>query len=155
MKNNILTSLTTLLCFSSQIYAVETVLTQGYQQNYNTVQAPAGGKAVRDINTNGFQQTLANTSKPVVLIFSAVWCKPCQSMKPILEEIAREMPEVTFLRVDFDASPELVQSYGIDSIPAILFIRPDGYVVDRSIGFSQKQQLKGRIQAFAASLRQQ
>lgn len=146
MKKFIFTSFIT---FSSIAGLQAASLPQQTYQNPNS--QASNNSAVINVTTNSFQQLLANTQKPIVLVFSASWCKPCQTMKPIIEEIAREIPEVTFLRADFDANPELVQNFRVDSIPAVLFIRKDGYIVDRSIGFTTKQQLKDKIQAFTAS----
>lgn len=139
-------SLIALALATAPVFAADPV---AYQQNSNVQQ----GSAVMDVNLRSFQQALASASKPMILVFSASWCKPCQAMKPILDEIAKEMPNVTFMRADFDASPDLAQSYQIESIPAILFIRQDGMVVDRVIGYSAKQQLQGRIQQFAGSMK--
>ena len=64
----------------------------------------------------------AITSHRVVLVdFWATWCGPCKSMAPDLEEIARESPEdVLIAKVDVDKEAELVERFGIQSMPTII-----------------------------------
>ena len=51
---------------------------------------------------------------------------------------------VTFVDVDVDESEELSERYEIQSIPTILFVK-DGKIVDKSMGFMNEEDLKGRI----------
>jgi len=53
--------------------------------------------------------------------FWATWCGPCRSMAPDLEQIAREAPDdVLIAKVDVDREAELVQRFGIKSMPTII-----------------------------------
>ena len=70
--------------------------------------------------------------------FSATWCGPCQTFKPIMNEIAGEGYSVQF--IDIDQSGELADNYRITSVPTIV-IEVNGTVVDRFIGAVTKQQL--------------
>ena len=73
-------------------------------------------------------------SKGVVVIdFFANWCGPCKMLAPVLEEVAQELPTVTFAKVDVDQDPSLAGRYGIQSI---LF--KDGQAVDQISGFVGK-----------------
>ena len=55
---------------------------------------------------------------PVFFRFGAVWCPYCQSMKPILNELATEYKgKATIMSVDVDKSPKLADYFGIGSIP--------------------------------------
>ena len=77
-------------------------------------------------------------SKGVVVIdFFANWCGPCKMLAPVLEEVAQELPTVTFAKVDVDQDPSLAGKYGIQSIPHLILFK-DGQAVDQISGFVGK-----------------
>ena len=77
-------------------------------------------------------------SKGVVVIdFFANWCGPCKMLAPVLEEVAQELPTVTFAKVDVDQDPSLAGRYGIQSIPHLILFK-DGQAVDQISGFVGK-----------------
>ena len=50
--------------------------------------------------------------------FSAVWCGPCKTFKPIMTEIANEGHSVEF--IDIDQSQNLALKYNVRSVPTVL-----------------------------------
>ena len=64
--------------------------------------------------------------KPAIVDFWAEWCGPCRMVGPVLDEISKENDGVDVYKVNVDENPELSQSFGIQSIPAILFIPMEG-----------------------------
>jgi len=67
-----------------------------------------------------------------VLYFTADWCNPCQRTRPIAEELKRE-GLVDFLFVDADTEIELLEKFGIKSIPTYILLE-DGKEVRRMNG---------------------
>lgn len=82
-----------------------------------------------------------NQPKMVLVDFSAVWCKPCKQLSPILEKIAAEKATtLTLLKLDADENPQLLQQKGIDGIP-YLELYKDGKMVWSHKGFISEQDL--------------
>ena len=64
------------------------------------------------------------------LLFSASWCGPCQTLKPVMEQVSKTIP-VTKIDVDTDA--QTVSDYGVRSVPTVVLIK-DGKEVKRFTG---------------------
>ena len=96
--------------------------------------------------TEEFKDELANTQLPVIAYFSASWCGPCRSFRPRVEEVSKSWADkVVFLSVDVDGSPELVETYGIKSVPTIVVINTaENYT--RLIGSKSLDELNNFIQ---------
>jgi len=65
--------------------------------------------------------------KPALIDFYADWCGPCRIAAPVLEELAKEYEgRIHFYKVDTEKERELAAVFGIQSIPAFLFVPKDG-----------------------------
>jgi len=83
------------------------------------------------------------TKNGVVLVdFWATWCGPCRMQSPIIDELDGEIGDkVTFAKMDVDANPQTPQKFGIMGIPTLI-IKKDGAVVEKLVGFHQKEMLE-------------
>jgi thioredoxin 1 len=88
-----------------------------------------------------FAELVLNSDVPVLVDFYADWCGPCRMIAPVLDELARETPDVKIVKVNVDHSPQLAARYGINSIPN-LKVFEDGKVVDEQVGLANKARLK-------------
>ena len=77
--------------------------------------------------------------------FYADWCGPCQVLSPTLDELAEELTDVEFKKVNIDQDPELAEQYGVTSIPCLV-LEEDGEELDRSVGLRPKSALKKFIE---------
>ena len=73
-----------------------------------------------------------------ILYFSAPWCGPCKSFKPIMESLQSELP-ITF--IDVDSSPQSITQYNVRSVPTTILLK-DGVEVSRAIGAKSKEEIK-------------
>lgn len=95
-----------------------------------------------------FQDEVINSDKPVVVDFWATWCPPCRQMAPVVDEAAKQLEYVKFVKVDVDANPLSAAKYGVRSIPAFLVFR-DGEVRHEFVGSRPKANFVEEVQKAA------
>jgi thioredoxin 1 len=79
-----------------------------------------------------------NDGKVSILYFSAVWCGPCKMLKPIMEEISKEMSDnIDIHYIDLNDNIELAGKYQIMSVPSLLFIK-EGEIKNKIVGLQTK-----------------
>lgn len=83
-----------------------------------------------------FEQLIKENNN-VVIDFFATWCNPCKMLSPIIEEIANEVSNVIFVKVDVDKAQELSEMFGILSIPTVVYIKNQKMAL-REMGFKPK-----------------
>jgi thioredoxin 1 len=73
-----------------------------------------------------------------VLYFTAEWCNPCQRTRPIAEELRKD-GVIDFIFVDADTEIELLEKFGIKSIPTYILLE-DGREIKRMNGAKTRQE---------------
>ncbi len=94
--------------------------------------------AVPHTDKNGFQKEVLDHKGLVLVDFYAEWCGPCKTTEPIIEELASELADMKFIKVNVDENQELTSSYQIFSIPTFMIFR-DGQVVNQFVGAMGKE----------------
>ena len=101
-----------------------------------------------EITNHEFKDIINNSHKLVVVDFFADWCMPCLMLTPVLEELADNMKEVKFVKINVDDNQELSRKYEVRSIPCLIIFK-DGKEVDRIIGNRTREEIERRINNFA------
>ncbi len=96
------------------------------------------------VDNNNFETEVLKSDKPVIVDFAAIWCGPCQMMKPIFEKLAEENPQVKFCSCDIDKSPELAKKYGVMYVPTLIAFK-DGIITNTSVGLVSEDEIKAMI----------
>ena len=76
----------------------------------------------------------------VLVEFTAAWCPPCRMIEPVLAELDRELPAVSFAKIDTDANPRTARDLGVMGMPTLQLYR-DGSLVAQLVGARPKAQL--------------
>ncbi len=96
-----------------------------------------------------FKEEVLDSEKLSVVDFWAPWCGPCLALGPTIEALAEEKgEEVNIGKLNVDENGDTSMTYGITSIPAILFIK-GGEVVDKLVGAVPKGEIVKRIETHA------
>ena len=94
------------------------------------------------LTEGNFSQEVLKSTTPVVVDFWAEWCGPCKMIAPVLDELATEYDgKVKIGKVNIDEHQQLAITYGINSIPTLLFFK-NGQVADQVVGMRSKRDLK-------------
>ena len=101
--------------------------------------AKTGGMTVEDY------QKLVASDKKVLINFTAVWCAPCQKMKPYILKMQEELKDqVKIVRVDADENKGLTEAMKIEGLPMII-IYENGKEVWRNLGYISEEDLKKHL----------
>ena len=94
---------------------------------------------------NEFQDKVMNGDKPVVVEFTATWCKPCKLLLPNLEAAIQQADnKVDHARVDIDDLPGLAEEHKITAVPTLLAVK-NGLVLDNLMGLQYEDELASFI----------
>ena len=76
-----------------------------------------------DVNELDFEYEVLSFSQnvPVVVDFWATWCRPCNTLSPLLEALTHEaMGAFRLAKVDVDANPNLAMQFSVRTVPTVL-----------------------------------
>jgi thioredoxin 1 len=96
-------------------------------------------EGIKELNAGNFDDFISEGK--VVVDFWAEWCGPCKMLKPVFEEVSKELKgKVKFGKVDIDSGQDLAEKFGVMSVPALVFFK-DGEQVEMNCGYLDKKAL--------------
>ena len=97
------------------------------------------------VTEGSFQTEVINSTSPVLVDVTAVWCGPCRMIDPIVRQLADEWKgKVKVVKLDADENPNVLLQYGILGIPTLMFFK-DGQLAERMTGFLPKEKLVAKL----------
>lgn len=96
--------------------------------------------SVKVFTSDNFETEVLGSDKTVLVDFYADWCGPCKMIAPIVEEIAKENPDIVVGKVNVDNDQQLAIAFNIVSIPFLAIIK-NGEVVDQIVGYRTKDEI--------------
>ena len=98
-----------------------------------------------EFDDSNFEAEVLNSETPVVVDFSATWCGPCQQLSPIIDQLAGDYEgRVKVGKVDIDNDQSTAATYGIMSVPTVLYFK-GGEKVDQDVGVHPKSAYQEKI----------
>jgi thioredoxin 1 len=76
---------------------------------------------------------LIDSNAHVVVQFGASWCAPCKQLKPKVEQISFESPDIIFAYIDVESSPSFCVESEVMSVPTTIGYH-NSVEVDRVVG---------------------
>lgn len=89
------------------------------------------------IEFNIKKNKIQENNMTVIKHYTAEWCSPCRSLKPIIQQIVNENPSVNYSLIDIDANMQEAKDHGIKSIPVVV-IEKNGIETARFTGVQSK-----------------
>ena len=100
-----------------------------------------------ELTDDNFQAQVLDSDKVSLVDFWAEWCGPCRMVGPIIDELSTEYDGKAVIgKVNVDDSRQVAETYGIRSIPTLLFIK-NGEVVDKHVGAAPKNVIQEKLNA--------
>ena len=97
--------------------------------------------SIINLTKDSYHNEVMETEKVVVIDFWATWCGPCKMMAPVVEEVAKDYPDVKVCKVNVDEEPELSNAFKIVSIATIVVIK-NGEIIDSVVGYRPKEDIE-------------
>lgn len=118
--------------------------------NTSPLAAFVNSKEGVQFSASGLQQLKEQSKKeikPIFLLAHASYCSACKEMinKVFTNKVTGDLFNKRFINAQVDIESEegkkIVKDYGIEATPTLLFISPDGKVLNKTSGFNSKEEL--------------
>lgn len=111
------------------------------EQQKQQLQQQPGEQIVWEKDFKRAQALARETGRPLLLDFTASWCKPCKAMDAqfwVLPDVVKAAKTFVAVKIDFDSEKSLVGKYNVSAIPYVAFADPLGNLITFRRGFGSK-----------------
>jgi thioredoxin 1 len=83
---------------------------------------------------------------PAMVEFWAEWCKPCELLAPVIEELAgKYQNKIKIVQMNVDDNIETPLRFGIRNIPALILFKR-GQVKQIIVGYHPKNRIENELE---------
>lgn len=94
---------------------------------------------------------IKNENIPVMVDFFSPTCGPCQSLAPVLKQMAKQyFGKVIIAKVDTSVNPGCSAYYKIRGVPTLIFFK-DGSIIEQITGLPEVSVLEAKLKHFSSS----
>jgi thioredoxin 1 len=97
-----------------------------------------------------FEVSVLKSETPVIVDFWAPWCGPCRVVGPVVEEIAKEQPDLKVLKLNIDDNQQTAAQLQVLSIPTLILFK-NGAEAKRVVGAYPKRKLEADLELSSAA----
>lgn len=85
-----------------------------------------------------------------IIVLGTPWCKPCQAMNKVVQEIKGEYPSIDIKKIDIEdpKNYDIADKYQVKNIP-LTIIEQDDVVLERIVGSISKSKIVDLIQKYS------
>lgn len=95
----------------------------------------------------------ASEKKPVMIDIYAEWCYYCKKLDAQVysdKEISDIAAKFVCVKIDGDKQPQIARRFEVQGYPTIIFLASNGSIIDKVVGYEEKESFKERMQQVLA-----
>lgn len=76
-----------------------------------------------------------------VIKFSMESCQPCLQLKPIFDDVVKDIPDIKVVEIDVEEHPDIASNYKVRGVPCVIVTDENDNVLAMKTGMMTKEQL--------------
>ena len=101
--------------------------------------------SIQHVTEDTFQEVVLDSTRPVLVDFTAVWCGPCKMLDPVVKDLAAEWQDaVRVVKLDVDHNQSIAMQYSVMGVPTLILFQ-NGEPKERLVGYKPKKRIIKKI----------
>lgn len=76
-----------------------------------------------------------------VIKMGASWCRPCKQLKPIFDDVIKDISDIKVVEIDVEEHPDIASNYKVRGVPCVIVTDENDNVLAMKTGMMTKEQL--------------